>query len=198
MSPAPGAADPVRPGGGGAPVPGTAQDAAAFDHAQQAVQVQGVQNNFFGGSRRAVVAVSVEPPLGLRDASRPVRGRDGVLAALADWPPAAGVHVVCGLGGCGKTTLALEAAFTAGRAGARVWWVSAAEPGALEAGMRAVGRRLGVPGDDLERGDAADVIWARLNACADRWLLVIDSADDPQALAGPGPPVAEGRAGCGR
>jgi hypothetical protein len=77
------------------------------------------------------------------------------------WPLAAGVHVVCGLGGCGKTTLALEAAFTARQAGARVWSVSAADLGALEAGMRAVGRRLGIPDDDLARGDAADLIWAR-------------------------------------
>ena len=108
--------------------------------------------------------MSVEPPIGLRDVSRPVRGRDEALAALADWPLAAGVHVVSRAGRVREDDrLALEAAFTAGQAGVRVWWVSAAGPGALEAGMRAVGRRLGVPDDELKHGDAADLIWERLN-----------------------------------
>ena len=59
--------------------------------------------------------------------------------------------------------------------------------------MRALGRRLGVADAELERGDAADVIWQRLAGRRERWLLVIDNADDPQVLAGAGSCVAEGR-----
>ncbi len=98
-----------------------------------------------------------------------------------------------GLGGCGKTRLALEAAFEAQQRGTEVWWVSAAEQGGLIAGMRALGRRLGVTDSELEHGDAADVIWRHLAERRDRWLLVVDSADDPQLLAGAGTCVAEGR-----
>ena len=56
-----------------------------------------------------------------------------------------------------------------------------------------MGRRVGVSDAELERGDATDVIWQYLAAKADRWLLVVDNADDPQVLAGAGRSVAEGR-----
>jgi hypothetical protein len=80
--------------------------------------------------------------VGLRDSDRPLRGRDREVAALA-WP-GPGVQVLCGLGGCGKTSLALEAAITAEQEGAQVWWVTAAQQAVLEAGMRALGRRVGL------------------------------------------------------
>jgi hypothetical protein len=85
--------------------------------------------------------------------------KSGSRLCCGRWRP--GCTWYAGWAGAGKTTLALEAAFTARQAGARVWSVSAADLGALEAGMRAVGRRLGIPDDDLARGDAADLIWAR-------------------------------------
>ena len=143
------------------------------------------------GGRAAEPPVSVAPPVGQRDTNLPVRGRDRLLAELAGGGP--GVRVVHGLGGCGKTRLALEAAWAAQQAGVEAWWVSAADRGVLAAGMRAVGRRLGVPEADLEHGDAADVIWHCLAARQDRWLLVIDNADDPQLLAGAGRCVADGQ-----
>jgi plasmid stability protein len=59
--------------------------------------------------------------------------------------------------------------------------------------MRALGRRLGVTDAELEHGDAADVIWARLADKEEPWLLVLDNADDPQILPGAGACVAEGR-----
>jgi tetratricopeptide (TPR) repeat protein len=101
--------------------------------------------------------------------------------------------VIHGLGGSGKTSLALETAFRAGKHGAEAWWVSAADPAVLVAGMRAVGRRLGIDQQDLEYGDAADLIWQRLEMRPQPWLLVIDGADDPQALRGAGNRVADGR-----
>ena len=179
-----------RPGGVNAPA---AQGVQAGDG--------NVQHNsyFYGGSAPrpggigpAEPAVSIAAPLGQRDEGLPLRGRDGLLAQLAA-PGGARVRVLHGLGGCGKTRLALEAAFAAQQGGAEVWWVSAAEPGPLAAGMRALGRRLGVTDAELEHGDAADVVWRRLAGRAARWLLVIDNADDPRVLAGAGATVAEGR-----
>jgi hypothetical protein len=45
----------------------------------------------------------------------------------------------------------------------------------------------------LDHGDAADLIWQHLADRDGRWLLVIDNADDPQALAGDAASVADGR-----
>ena len=122
-----------------------------------------------------------------------MRGRDALLTELIDINMPERVHVLHGLGGCGKTCLALELAFGAQQRGSEVWWVSAADQGALVAGMRAVGRRLGLADDELVRGDASDLLWQRLAVRQEPWLLLIDNADDPQVLAGGGNCVADGR-----
>jgi hypothetical protein len=174
------------------PLPGVRQAASADGAAQQAVLGSGTQNVYLGGRERSPEpAVSIAAPAGQLDESLPLRGRDELLAELTG--AGARVRVLHGLGGCGKTRLALEAAARAQQHGREVWWVSAAQPDALAAGMRALGRRLGVTDAELEHGDAADVIWQRLTARRDPWLLVIDNADDPQVLAGAGTCVAEGR-----
>jgi tetratricopeptide (TPR) repeat protein len=137
----------------------------------------------------AVVSVAI--PLGLRDSRLPLRGRGELLAELTDSGPE--IIVLYGLGGCGKTRLAVEAALEAQRDGKRVWWVSAAQPGALETGMQAVARYLGAGDADLAYGMAADETWRRLEAYPDRWMLVIDNADDPQVLVGSRFKEKEGR-----
>jgi tetratricopeptide (TPR) repeat protein len=181
-----------RPGDRSKPRPVVQQTAAAYDAARQAVLGSGTQNVFWSGRERSPEpAVSIAPPVGQRDESLPIRGRHDLLAELAG--TGARVRVLHGLGGCGKTRLALEVAYTAQQHGIEVWWVPAAQPDALAAGMRAVGRRLGVSDDKLEHGDAADVIWQRLTDRHTPWLLVIDNADDSQVLAGAGTSVAEGR-----
>ena len=59
-------------------------------------------------------AVSLAAPLGRRDPDRPLRGRSALLGELAGaWEEGsgvAGVQVLYGLGGCGKTSIALELA----------------------------------------------------------------------------------------
>jgi NB-ARC domain len=126
-----------------------------------------------------------------RDQNLPWRGRDELLALLHDADQR--VWVLHGLGGCGKTRLALEAAFGAQKVTREAWFVAAGEPERLLEGMRALGRHLGIPDAALERGDAADVIWQRLHDREKLWLLIIDGADDPQILAGAGKAVADGR-----
>ena len=69
--------------------------------------------------------------------SLPLRGRDELLADLAG--PGPRVRVLHGLGGCGKTRLALEVGVPGAAGGTEVWWVSAAEPGVLAVSMRALG-----------------------------------------------------------
>ncbi|MFE6746344.1 ATP/GTP-binding protein [Kitasatospora purpeofusca] len=137
------------------------------------------------------VAVTVTPPLGLRDPARPLRGREETLerleAELAADPGAEGrLLALCGTGGCGKTAIALEIAARRSAAGCRVWWVEARNGPALEAALRAVARQAGASPEELERGDTADLLWSRLARLDTPWLLVVDNADDPALLDGPG------------
>jgi hypothetical protein len=179
-------------GHGGPDVAGVRQHQQVTDTAQAAMLGSGVQNVYFGGERRRPEAVvSIAPPFGLRPETLPVRGREELLAELED--PGLGVRVLCGLGGCGKTRVALEVAARAAGRGWLVWWVPAGEADVLAAGMRALGRRLGLTDAELEHGDTADLVWQRLAALDTGWLLVLDNADDPRMLAEAGSHVEEGR-----
>src|SRR5712691_1889323 len=170
------------------------QKATAYGSAMQAVVGSGQLHAYFGDRPRAAEpAVSLAPPFGLRTDDLPIRGRDELLAELTGNWSTGSVRVLHGLGGCGKTRMALEVAFQAERAGLEVWWVSAADETGFLAGMRSVGRRLGVSEPELDHGDAADVIWRRLATRREPWLLVIDNADEPRMLAGVGASVADGR-----
>jgi hypothetical protein len=174
--------------------PAVAQAGFASDHAQQALLGSGVQNIYFDDRGQDVEpAISLAPPFGLRDDNLPMRGRDILLEELSNPDPATRVHLLHGLGGCGKTRLALEVAYRAHQDGTEVWWVPATAESGFLAGMRSLGRRLGVTDAELRHGDAADVIWQHLLARAEPWLLVIDNADEPAILAGAGSSAAEGR-----
>lgn len=176
------------------PGDGITQAGIASDHAKQALLGSGVQNIYFGERDQAAEpAISLEPPFGLRDDKLPIRGRGVLLDELSNPDPTARVHLVHGLGGCGKTRLALEVAHRAESDGIEAWWVAATEASGFLAVMRSLGRRLGVTDDELRHGDAADVVWQRLLTRAEQWLLVIDNADEPAILAGAGSSVGEGR-----
>ena len=140
--------------------------------------------------------VSVWPPWGLRDAA-PVRGRDELVGDLINHvgSGSAGkrVWVLHGLGGVGKTRVALEVAFQAKRANAHVWWVSATDMTEFVPGMYAVAELVGVDLDRLHHVSPADALWAALAVREERWLLVIDNADDPgTVLTTPGHTIGDG------
>ena len=145
-------------------------------------------------------AVSLAAPLGRRDPDRPLRGRSALLdeltGAWGEGPDTAGVQILYGLGGCGKTTIALELAARVRKQADKTvetWWVSAADSRQFQAGMIALAFRVGVTEEQVRRGDAADLLWQALAARPGRWLLVIDNADDPAILAAGTPPVKDGR-----
>ncbi|MER7708402.1 tetratricopeptide repeat protein [Kitasatospora sp. NPDC097605] len=149
--------------------------------------------------RGTVEPASVIAPV--RGLPAELRGRHDQLSellALADRSTGHAV-VLAGLGGIGKSTLAAALAERVRTDSRRhVWWVSAAEEGSLLGGMLAVARALGSPVAEQEAiasgtPQAPDVLWAVLEREKGRWLLVIDNADAPQALAAPGaPPGAVG------
>jgi tetratricopeptide (TPR) repeat protein len=145
-------------------------------------------------SQPSGTAISVRPPFGRLDHA--VHGRGDVLDLLdrALAGPYGDLQVLAGMGGAGKTTVALE---LARRAADRmpVWWVSADEAATLSAGMRQVATLLGAPPDLLDQAwlgasTAADLLWSLLDSQRDPWLLVVDNADDPRALGSPRAQVA--------
>ena len=129
-----------------------------------------------------------------------IRGRDGLLAELRR-PLTRRVlprrhdrtWVIAGMGGLGKSTMALAAARTARESGWRVWWVAATDTASLNGGMLEILRQLQAPETvtrPVREGApaAAERAWEYLNgphAAGRRWLLILDNADIPGVLAGP-------------
>jgi NB-ARC domain len=143
-----------------------------------------------GGGKEAL---PVAPPFGRLPAR--VRGRDALLRelrrGLARQPRRrGGAWVLAGMGGVGKSTVALRIAEMARVQGWRVWWVNAADGVSLTGGMLEVLDQMGAP-DSVTRPVregapvAADRAWEFLShtRSARRCLLVFDNADDPELLA---------------
>jgi len=147
------------------------------------------------GEGNGSVPLPVAPPLGKLPAD--VRGRDGLLGelrrALRSYPwRASRTFVITGMGGLGKSTVALAAAKMAKDRGSRVWWLGATDTALLTSGMLEVLRELGAPESVIapvrEGARTAPArAWEFLNgehAGGRRWLLVFDGADHPAVLAG--------------
>ncbi|MGI8333019.1 tetratricopeptide repeat protein [Actinomadura scrupuli] len=102
--------------------------------------------------------------------------------------------VIAGMGGVGKSTVALWLAAEFRRRGRPVWWVNAADPVSLRGGILEILRRLDAPEPLLREvrdalPTAADRFWAFLAgrpAGSRRALLVFDNADQPAVLAADG------------
>ncbi|MEW2298978.1 alpha/beta fold hydrolase [Streptomyces sp. NPDC006655] len=139
--------------------------------------------------------ISVSPPHGRRRTRLFGREPRGVFTALTAAPTASAprIHVLTGLGGSGKSRIALEAAHHA-TATRRVWWVSVPQ---INASMREIANQLHAPTGEVEQafrgnGSPMDLVWHYLETCSDPWLLVIDNADTPERLAGAAGQVADG------
>jgi pimeloyl-ACP methyl ester carboxylesterase len=114
-----------------------------------------------------------------------------ILAAAPDEPR---IHVLTGIGGSGKTRVAMEIAERALYGQRRVWWISASQ---ISASMREVAAELGVPSGeaaDAFRGvsSSIDLVWHHLDACPDPWILVFDNVDSPKWLGAGGEAAADG------
>jgi uncharacterized protein DUF4062/tetratricopeptide repeat protein len=134
----------------------------------------------------------------VRLAPRPVflAGRDGLLAGLdtrlaGRGPAGPGIVVLCGLGGAGKTSVAVEYAHRQLAGCGVVWQMPAEEPAALAAGFGALAAQLGAGGGPAG-GDPVALVHAAL-ARRDDWLLVLDNVPGPAAVGGMVPPAGGGR-----
>jgi tetratricopeptide (TPR) repeat protein len=144
-------------------------------------------------------ALSVTPPVGRLPSD--VRGRDALLAelrrSLIRRKTQGSTWVLAGMGGMGKSTVALAVAETARDRGWRVWWITATDTALLTGGILEILAQLGAP-ESITRlvqesaPTAPDHVWdffKRTRAAGKRWLLVFDDADTPAVLAAAGKTV---------
>jgi hypothetical protein len=138
-----------------------------------------------------------------RPPGRPVRltqprpvlaGREDLLDVLdARLSPGDGATpqrlVLYGLGGVGKTSLALAYAYRRLADTLVVWQFEAEESTALVAGFGDLAAQLGV----LGTGDPVAQVHAVLAERPGGWLLIFDNAPDPAALQGMLPPAGGGQ-----
>ncbi|KAK0733540.1 nucleoside phosphorylase domain-containing protein [Lasiosphaeria miniovina] len=94
--------------------------------------------------------------------------------------------VIEGLGGVGKTQVALEAAYRVHHhhADCSIFWVSAVDIMSFENAYRNIGQKLGISGVDDDDVDVKSLIKTALENSSNSWLLVIDNADDIELVFG--------------
>jgi hypothetical protein len=136
----------------------------------------------------------------IRLPSRPpsLAGREGLLRELrislagGAAQPRPRVTVLCGMGGIGKTSVAVEYAYRRLDDDLNpVWFLPADNPAALTAGFTDLAARLGGGGRRAGR-DAVAAAHAALAARTGGWLLIFDNALDPGDLEGKLPPGGDG------
>lgn len=141
--------------------------------------------------------VSIYPPLGRLPTT--VHGREAEIASLVELSldPDGISRVLVGLGGIGKTTVALAVARELIDMGRRVWWMPATNGPDLMLALLSLGQSdLQIPDDEIQdalsgRRDVADLLWKYLDRQSG-WLLVFDNADAPALLAGSPSRFADG------
>lgn len=149
----------------------------------------------------------VRPPVGLpprRPTITPssdtrLVGRDDDLAAVAKMldqgmevavATETKTHAVYGLGGIGKTALALEFCHRTQETFSLVWWVNAEDATTVAASYRELAARLRLPFRDDE--EARTRVDEHLHSRQD-WLAVFDNVEDQQALASFKPTAGNGK-----
>jgi tetratricopeptide (TPR) repeat protein len=116
--------------------------------------------------------------------------RPGQVAAVVGRPPsgqpplaeAAAPQALAGMGGVGKTQLALEYAHAHAADYEIRWWIPSEEPLAIPAALAALARRLGL-GEQADQEETIAAVLAELGR-RDRWLLIFDNAVEPKHVTG--------------
>jgi tetratricopeptide (TPR) repeat protein len=119
-------------------------------------------------------------------------GRDQILEQLLNIIPPSATPEACqrtaikGLGGVGKTQIALETAFKMKEEypDCSVFWVPAVDVSSFENAYREIGRRLKVKEIDEDKVDIRSLVREAINQIDNDWLLIVDNADDVELFSG--------------
>ncbi len=101
-------------------------------------------------------------------------------ASLTAGATAAVVQAIHGLGGVGKTQLAIEYAYRFGHLYDGVWWLNAETVDGITSGLASLAVRVGVAALETPIPEAAQLVleWLRLQGA--NWLVIYDNATLPQ------------------
>ncbi|KAI1746361.1 hypothetical protein F4680DRAFT_401207 [Xylaria scruposa] len=117
-------------------------------------------------------------------------GREDILEQLLERIPPAANRDNCqrtaigGLGGVGKTQIAIEVAYRVRdqHADCSIYWVPAIDMVNFENAFREIGQKLGIEGIDHDKADVKLLVKHSLSQSVGSWLLIIDNADDEDML----------------
>jgi hypothetical protein len=151
----------------------------------------GVQSEL---AKRSAAAAGAGRALRLASPPALLAGREDLLAdldVLLAVEEGAGPRIAAlyGLGGAGKTSVALAYAHQHLAEAGIAWQLAAEDPAVLTAGLGELAAQLGA----RDGGDPVAAVHAILAAYPAGWLLVFDNAPGPEAVAGFVPPGGEGR-----
>jgi hypothetical protein len=113
-------------------------------------------------------------------------GREGILKelrlALTSGEPAAWKQAITGMGGVGKTQLAVEYIYRHKADYRIIWWVRSEEPATMAADYASLAVNLNLP--EKESRDQTEIVravkrWLEHNP---DWLLIFDNAQDPSGI----------------
>ncbi|EXJ78157.1 hypothetical protein A1O3_09318 [Capronia epimyces CBS 606.96] len=87
---------------------------------------------------------------------------------------------ILGLGGVGKSRLALELAYQvkSNHPEHSIFWIQASDEWSFARDWLKIGQKLGIPGFGDDEADVKPLVQQRLNNSEDKWLLILDNADD--------------------
>ncbi|MEW1771994.1 FxSxx-COOH system tetratricopeptide repeat protein [Streptomyces sp. NPDC086777] len=113
--------------------------------------------------------------------------RSGVTAVLPQQ------QALFGMGGVGKTQIALEYVHRFSADYDLVWWVPSENADNVVASLAELGARIGAPGgEDMALASKETLRMLSRGSPTTRWILVFDNADDPEDLTGYLPATGSG------
>ncbi|HEX2804740.1 MAG TPA: tetratricopeptide repeat protein [Kineosporiaceae bacterium] len=136
-------------------------------------------------AHRAPISAAVRTqvaPQRLPPRNRSFVGREALmveLGQLLDQPGRTPIALY-GLGGVGKTELALELAHRRRLDGRVAWWITAEDPAGTASGLAELASTVGLAAVRREE-DLRAALWSELDRNPG-WVLVFDNADDPEQL----------------